>query len=254
MSARMIRVLGPVDVVTAAGAHSVGGRRPQMVLATLALTVGHCTTVDHLADVLWPSGPPDHAVSTIQSYISRLRHLLGRDAIRSVDGSYLLDVGVDELDALKFERLVRAARDEPDPTTVRAVCREALALWRGAPFGDLSREDPFRTEALRLDELRVLAMELALEAELSLGRSDLVVGELEAAVQENPYRERLWYLLIDALASDGRRVEALRACSDLRRILGDVGLEPGSHLEILEDRILAGGEPDVFRTHGEDGL
>ena len=87
-------------------------------------------------------------------------------------------------------------------------------------------------------------MELALEAELSLGRSDLVVGELEAAVQENPYRERLWYLLIDALASDGRRVEALRACSDLRRILGEVGLEASSQLEILEDRILAGGGPD----------
>lgn len=241
---RMIRVLGPVDVVTAVGTHSVGGRRPQMILAALALTVGHCTTVDHLVDVLWPSGPPDHAVSTIQSYVSRLRHLLGKDAIRSVDGSYLLDIDVEGLDALKFERLVRAARGEADPAAVRALCREALALWRGVPIGAPSREDPFRTEALRLDELRVLAMELALEAELSLGRSDLVVGELEAIVQENPYRERLWYLLIDALARDGRRVEALRACSDLRRILGEVGLEASSHLEVLEDRILAGEEPD----------
>lgn len=59
-------------------------------------------------------------------------------------------------------------------------------------------------------------------------------------MQENPYRERLWYLLIDALARDGRRVEALRACTDLRRILRQAGLEGGVHLDVLEDRILAG--------------
>lgn len=133
---RMIRVLGPVDVVTAVGTHSVGGRRPQMILAALALTVGHCTTVDHLVDVLWPSGPPDHAVSTIQSYVSRLRHLLGKDAIRSVDGSYLLDIDVEGLDALKFERLVRAARGEADPAAVRALCP-----WRS---GAESRLEPRR--------------------------------------------------------------------------------------------------------------
>lgn len=247
MSNRMIRVLGPVDVVVAGGPRSVGGSRPQMVLAALALAVGHCTTVDHLVDVVWRSAPPDHAVNTVQSYVSRLRHLLGQDAILSVDGSYLLDVGVEELDALKFERLVRAARDETDAATIRSLCRDALALWRGTPFGDLSREDPFRAEGLRLDELRVLAMELSLEAELSLGKCDLIVGELAAAVQETPYRERLWYLLIEALANDGRRVEALRACSDLRRILGEVGLEAGRHLEVLEDRILAGDESDGAR-------
>ena len=240
MSTRTIRVLGPIDVVTSDGVRSVGGRRPQMLLGALVLTVGHSTSIDHLVDVLWAGDPPDHAVNTVQSYISRLRHLIGHDAIRSVDGSYLLDVGVEELDALRFEQLVRSAREQTDPNSIRTTCREALGLWRGMPFGDLSREDPFHLEALRLDELRILAMELQLEAELSLGRSDLVVGELEAAVRENPYRERLWYLLIDALARDGRRVEALRACSDLRQLLGDVGLEGGGHLDVLEDRILAG--------------
>ena len=242
MSARMIRVLGPVDVTTPEGDIDVGGRRPQMVLGALVMSVGHTVSMDHLVDVVWAGDSPDHAVNTIQSYISRLRHVLGPDAIRSIDGGYLLDVRVDELDALQFERLVRDAREQSDPECARATCRRALRLWRGTPFGDLSREDPFRLEAIRLNELRLLAMELQLEAEISLGFCDLVVGELEAAVQENPYRERLWYLLIDALACDGRRVEALRACADLRRILGEVGLEGGAHLDVLEDRILAGDE------------
>lgn len=236
----MIRILGPIDVTTPEGDIDVGGRRPQMVLGALVIAVGHTLSMDHLIDVVWGGNPPDHAANTVQSYVSRLRHLLRPEAICSIDGGYMLDIGVDELDALQFERLVRHAREASDPEHVTAHCRQALRMWRGEPFGDLSREDPFRLEAVRLDELRMLAVELEFEAELSLGRCDLVVGELKAAVQDNPYRERLWYLLIDALARDGRRVEALRACGDLRRILGEAGLEGGAHLKVLEDRILAG--------------
>lgn len=239
----MIRVLGPIDVASTDGVIALGGPRPQKLLGALVLGVRHSASTDDLIDVLWGESPPEHAVNTIQSYVSRLRQLLGRETIVSSDGGYRLEVEVDGLDALLFERMVRDARAESDPTKVRDMCRGALALWRGPAFGDLSREDPFRLEAVRLDELRILAMELQLEAELALGRSDLVVGELEAAVQENPYRERLWYLLIEALARDGRRVEALRTCADLRRLLGEVGLEGGEELSRLEDRILVGDGP-----------
>lgn len=47
-------------------------------------------------------------------------------------------------------------------------------------------------------------MEIELEAELALGRHELIVGELEIAVVDHPYREGLWYLLIEALARSGR--------------------------------------------------
>jgi DNA-binding SARP family transcriptional activator len=236
----LIRVLGPVDIVASSGARSVGGRQPQMLLGALVLGLGHSVSTAQLVDVLWGGDQPEHAEADVLSYVSRLRKLVGADRIERLDGSYVLHAGAHEVDALQFESLVRSARDETDPTRVRSACREALRLWRGPAFGELSNEDPFRLEAVRLEELRILAMELQLEAELTLGHSDLVVGELEAAVQEYPYRERLWYLLIDALARDGRRVEALRACRDLRRVLGEVGLDPGPQLEAIEDRILAG--------------
>ena len=63
---------------------------------------------------------------------------------------------------------------------------------------------------------------------------------LEAAIEENPYRERLWHLLVQALARQGRRVEALRACAELRRLLVEVGLEPGVEVTRLEEQILLG--------------
>ncbi len=102
-------------------------------------------------------------------------------------------------------------------------------------------------EAIRLDELRIAAVELSLEAELALGRQEFVIGELEAAVVEYPYRERFWYLLIEALHRDGRRVEAVRACDRLRELLADVGLRASEELGQLEHRILGDSNVDSYR-------
>lgn len=105
---------------------------------------------------------------------------------------------------------------------------------------DSSGCSPFRLEVCRLDELRLAAMELSIEADLAMGHDELVVGDLESAVEEHTYRERLWFLLIEALAMGGRRVEALRRCAELRRVLGEVGIGPGDAIAELEQEILLG--------------
>lgn len=240
----MIRVLGPIDMLTPAGAQHVGGVCARRLLGALVISAGHAVPMDHLVDVVWPADPPPTALDTLQSHVSRLRRLLGGETIVLVDHAYVLVAGTDDVDALLFERLVSdalARRDEPDQS--RQSSHRALSLWRGVPFGDLADEEPFRLEALRLDEMRFAAMELRIEADMALGRTELVVGALESAVEEHPYRERLWYLLIDALADEGRRVEALRACDRLRGVLGEVGLVAGHELQQREDRIagLPGG-------------
>ncbi len=236
-----IRVLGPIDVETSEGTESVGGRRARSVLGALVVSAGHAVPTDYLCDVLWGDDPPPSADNTLQSYISGLRHVLGHDVIVRTDHSYELDVDVVAIDALRFEELLtRATVARDDPVESRRLCREALALWRGRPFGDLADHEAFNLEAYRLDELRLAAMELMLEADLALGRHELVVGELESAVEEHPYRERLWSLLIEALARDDRRVEALRAVGRLRKILREVGIGVGEEITALEHRILDG--------------
>lgn len=237
----MIRVLGPIDVVTPDGIRSPGGRRPRSLLGALVVSAGHAVAIDHLADVLWGEDPPASAANTLQSYVSQLRHVLGHDAIRRIDHSYELDVGQVDIDVVEFQRTLRRADEaEHDPAERWRRCRDALGMWRGRPFGELADDPPFSLESYRLDELRMAAVELGLEAELALGHHELVVGELESAVEEFPYRERLWLLLVKALALDDRRVEALRACTRLRRILGDVGLEIGAELADIERSILNG--------------
>ncbi len=158
-----------------------------------------------------------------------------------VDHAYELDIGAQNIDAVHFETLLgRAIVAKDDPEECLGLCRDALRLWRGRPFGDLADDEPFRLEAYRLDELRLVTMELSIEADLALGNHELVVGELELAIEEHPYREHLWYLLIEALAGRGRRVEALRACRRLRNMLADVGVEASDDLLSLEQQILEG--------------
>ena len=236
-----VRVLGPVDVMTPDGPMSVGGPQARAVLAALAIGAGHAVAVDLLHQTLWGDSPPDSADNTLQSYISDLRHILGTSAIVRVDHAYELDIDAQNIDAVRFETLLgRAVVAKQEPEECLRLCRDALGLWRGRPFGDLADDDPFRLEAYRLDELRLATMELSIEADLALGNHELVVGELEVAIEEHPYREHLWHLLIEALAASGRRVEALRACRRLRDVLAEVGVEAGDDLLSLEQRILEG--------------
>jgi DNA-binding SARP family transcriptional activator len=244
----VIRVLGPIDLLTSDGPQSVGGRNARRLLGALVIGAGRSVSADHLQWSVWGDAPPMSADGSLQTYIARLRHQLGHDTIERSDHSYRLAVERHQIDAIHFEDLlVSATAVRDDPQRCGKVCTKGLTLWRGDPFGDFVDDEPFHLESARLGELRVSTMELALECELALGHADIVAAELESAVEEYPYRERFWYLLIEALVRDDRRVEALRACRRLRAALAETGLEPSETLMWLEDGILTDGHvsPDV---------
>jgi DNA-binding SARP family transcriptional activator len=240
----LIRVLGPIDLVRDGVVTSLGSVHIRHLLGMLVIAAGHSVSNQRLEAAMWDERVPPSADDSLHTYVSRLRHLLGHEMIELKDHGYRLAVTRDQIDALRFEDLfVIAEQRRAEPEACLALCRQALDMWRGEPFGDLTDAEPFRLEAMRLAELRSATMELALGCELALGRSASVVAELESAVQEYPYRERLWYLLIDALDRQERRVEALRAAQRLRSVLADAGLDVSDELKVLEDRILQGSGP-----------
>ena len=131
-------------------------------------------------------------------------------------------------------------RPKAEPERAAEVLRLALDLWRGAPLADLEFEPFAQTEILRLQERRWAAFEAWAEAELALGRHADLVAELEAAVAEQPLRERL-HGGADAgalpLRAPGRRARGLpprapHAGRGGRR-------EPGADLRALQQAILA---------------
>jgi DNA-binding SARP family transcriptional activator len=231
-------VLGPVAAHRDGVPIHLGGAGEHLLLAALIVSIGHVVSDDLLADVLWGDQPPRSAHNTLQSTVSRLRTHLETE-IERVDDGYLLAVPAECVDAVRFERAIRSAEEADGAwTDVWTHTRTALSLWRGSPYGAFGDRDPFTLERIRLDELRILANEILLTAEIELGRHALAACSLEALVLEYPYRERMWHLLVAALARDGRRIEAVRACDRLEDVLAAVGLGASPATRHLRQRVL----------------
>jgi DNA-binding SARP family transcriptional activator len=207
-----LRILGPLEVVDGGRPVSLGGARQRAVLAILLLHRGEVVSVDRLADELWGEEPPGTATKTVQVYVSRLRKTLGHDVLLTRAGGYLLDIQPEQLDAARSEQLAgegRRALARGDARTARELLGQALDLWRGPPLADLGYE-PFAQAAIaRLEELRLVALEHRIEADLALGDHAALIPELETLVREHPARERLRAQLILALYRSGRQTDAL---------------------------------------------
>jgi predicted ATPase/DNA-binding SARP family transcriptional activator len=227
------RLLGPVEAEADAERAALGGPKQRALLALLLLEPGRPVAADALARELGAEGE-----ATLRSYVSRLRRSLGRDAVAAEGGGYALRAAPEQVDAHRFELLVRQARGAA-PRVASERLDEALRLWRGPAFADAAECDALAREARRLEELRLVAREERNAAELALGRHELLVPELQALVEAEPLRERLRYQLVLALYRSGRQADALAAYRDARRVLAEeLGLEPGEELRRLEQAIL----------------
>lgn len=243
------RLLGPVEAIRNGETLALGGARQRTLLALLLLEPGAPVAPDRLADELWHGRPPPGAATTIRSYVSRLRSVLGPGTpIATVAAGYSLGVSPELVDAKRFERLVKEGHEALSRGSVRRAAdrlRSALALWRGRPFSGAGNPGALALEAERLAELRLLALEERIEAELALGSGVELVVELEALVREHPYRERLWRHLMLALYRAGRQADALAAYRQAREILNrELGLEPTEELRRLEQAILLHEVPE----------
>jgi DNA-binding SARP family transcriptional activator len=233
------RILGPLEVVDAGRSLPLGGPKQRSLLALLLLHANEVVSTDDLIDRLWGAQPPPTVAKVLQVQVWRLRKALGRDRLSTRPPGYVLLVESEELDLARFERLLGEALGA-EPGTAAEKLREALALWRGAPLGDLTYESFVSAEVARLEELREVALEERIEADLALGRHAQLVPELEALVDEHPLRERLRGQLMLALYRSGRQADALEAYRGARRLLvEELGLEPGPALQGLERAILA---------------
>ena len=236
------RILGPLEVWDEGGEVSLGGRKPRALLAVLLLHPNEVVSADRLIDELWGEDSPERAAAALRVNVSRLRKALPQDVLTTRSPGYVIRVEPDELDLHRFERLVDEGRSllaRGLPADASERLREALSLWRGPALADFAYESFAQTAIARLEEIRLAAVELRIDADLALGRHDELVGELEALVAEHPLRERLRRYLMTALYRSGRQAEALDAYQDARRALVDeLGIEPSPALQELERAIL----------------
>jgi DNA-binding SARP family transcriptional activator/tetratricopeptide (TPR) repeat protein len=254
-------LLGPLVVRSGGVEVPVPRGKQRAVLAALLLSAGRVVSLDELAEILWGSAPPPSARVTVQNHVKRLRRALGGTGgsrIITRPHGYVIRVDPGELDITTFEGRVAAARAAAQDSawdTAAAEGSAALALWRGQPLADVDSELLALRDGPRLAELRLLALETRIDADLHRGRPGEVIGELRQLVAANPLRERLHALLMLALHRDGRQAEALAAYQAARQILvAEVGIEPGPGLRTLHQQILTADpaleRPDPGRYAG----
>ncbi len=234
------RILGPLEVLDGGEAIKLPGPKQRSLLALLLLHANEVVSSDRLIDELWPGEPPESGAAALQASVSRLRKSLGGAAglLETVAPGYVLRLDSQDLDLQRFERLVADAERDEAPAAAERL-REALSLWRGPPLADFAYE-PFAQAAIgRLEELRLLALERRIDADLEAGRDAELVPELEALVSQHPLREGLRQKLMLALYRAGRQADALDSYQGARRALVDgLGIEPGPTLQELEKAIL----------------
>jgi DNA-binding SARP family transcriptional activator len=244
------RVLGPLEVQTEQGWTSIGASKWRAALACLLLNAGQIVSTDTLIDELWGDSPPARATNLVSIYVLRLRRFIGDTeghVLVTRAPGYKLRLGDDDLDAQQFGKLMSRGREAltaGDPERAAQVLADSLSLWRGHALADVPPSPFVAAEAGRLDELRLAATELRIEADLACGRHRLVVPELRRLLADQPLKEELWLLLMRALDGAGRRAEALGVYEQARTVIADqLGVDPGREIQQLFQELLSADVP-----------
>jgi DNA-binding SARP family transcriptional activator len=246
------RILGPVEVQVDGGWSSISAPKLRTVLAVLLLRAGEIVSTDQLVGEVWPDDAPARAINLISGYVHKLRRLIGdpegRVVVTHAPGYQLLAKAGD-IDAWRFSRLAADGREAlftGDSQGAAALLSEALTLWQGSrALPDVPASGLVSAEASRLEEARVEALELRIQADLGCGRQGQVVAELRRLLADHPMREGMWALLMRALYGSGRQAEALEAYAQAREVIAE---ELRSlRLTILRNENRRGGLP--LRAH-----
>jgi len=258
-----VRVLGPLEMYDGARPVPLGPRRGErLLLGLLALEAGQVVGIERLTDLLWGGAPPPAANATVQTHVARLRTRLdpARDGgsgvrlLRRGDG-YQLELDSGSVDAQRFRADVESAGALPDPPARADALRVALALWRGPLLADVADDRLRDRVGLGLEELRLSALEQAVDAELRCGRHHELIPELTDLAVAHPTRWRLTAAFMLALHRAGRQADALAAYRRVRTHLAEVlGLDPHPELRDLHDALLRDGPAPAAVRAGEPRL
>ena len=252
-------LIGPFEIVADDGRiHRPGTPKVCQTLALLLTRPNEIVTAESLIQELWGERPPRSAVTTLQTYIYHARRMFLQEELVAPERAlivtsppgYTIQVADDEVDIRVFEKLVTQSRNllcDGDAVAALRTVREALDLWRGPALSHFPAGDLLTGHIVHLEELRIRAFEIRIEAEERLGRHRESIPELRRLINDYPLNEWFHSQLIAALGAAGRRAEALQAYEHVRRLLADeLGLEPSLELKRIQIRLLSPEAMDAW--------
>jgi DNA-binding SARP family transcriptional activator len=247
-----VKLLGPLEAQQNGTSILPTAGKPRQIFALLALEAGQVVTVSTLIEELWRSRPPRSALTTLQTYILHLRRLIeaalpggtpaaAKDLLVTRCNGYLLNVQ-DGVDVQEYERLAAAgtrAVESGDYASASRLLRSALSIWRGQALADVPVGLRLGVEVIRLEESRLSTLQMAVDADLRLGRHHLLLGELAKLNASYPMHEHLCAQFMLALYRSGQQWRALDVYKRLRdTLVEELGVEPSAYLQQLQWAIL----------------
>ncbi|NJP65289.1 AfsR/SARP family transcriptional regulator [Streptomyces spiramenti] len=236
-------VLGSLEIRCGGALIPVNGALQRRVLVTLLLDAGRVVPVSRLVTAGWDELPPDSAEHQVRKTVAKLRSRLphGPEVIVTDGPGYRAVVGVEHLDLLRHQQLMRQARRSLAAGEVeRAVAelRAALALWRGPVLSGAGGR-LIDAASTALEEQRISAAEQLYDLRIEAGEAAEITGELRGLVDGHPLRETLRTRLMLALYHSGQQAAALDEFARVRKHLAEeLGIDPSAQLTGLHDRIL----------------
>jgi DNA-binding SARP family transcriptional activator/DNA-binding XRE family transcriptional regulator len=242
-----IELLGPLTARLDGAALPLGPARQRAVLGLLALHGAAGVHRDAIIDVLWGARPPASALSQLHGYVSRLRNLLAPrpgghpGPIATAGPRYRLQAGRSRLDLATFGQLARRADVVAAHGHLETACRlyeQALALWRGDVLSDvdLLHGHPAVTELIqrRWDTVFRYA-----DVAVRTAVPHRALPWLRELCAHDDLNEAAHARLMIALTAAGQRAAALGVFHDVRRrLIDELGVDPGPQLTMTQARIL----------------
>ncbi|WP_308249857.1 AfsR/SARP family transcriptional regulator [Sphaerisporangium fuscum] len=244
------KVLGTFEVRIGEQDLTPSAPKLRTVLSLLLINYNRITRADSLIDELWGDSPPISAATTLQTYIYQLRRMMtaagqpGEELLVTKAAGYEAQVPPEAIDVHHFERLVKQGRELLQGGELEQASEtlgHALNLWRGHALTDVPRGRLLEAHSTKLEEGRLNALEMRMDAALRLGRHREQISELKELTSNYPICEGFYSRLMLALYRSERRSEALAVYQQLRAMLNDeLGLEPSQPVQRLQQAILRG--------------
>ena len=211
-----LTLLGRFRLAGPLGDIDVGSRKLCGLLAFLACTAPEPQGRERLMTLFWGSHFEVQAKQNLRQALSRLRKVLGPDALESDGEVVWLNAAVVRCDVGRFEALVREGS--------RDALSAAADLYRGQLIDNVTVSEEGWSEWLAGERARL--QELALGAMVGLGEQEFAAGRAEHALKAgqraialNDLREDAHRLIVQALAATGRKAEALKHYQDVVALL-----------------------------------
>ena len=243
-----VQVLGVLAVAVdgrEVPAHRLASRKGRTLLKLLLARRGAVVPAEVLVEALWGGRPPADPDANLATLVSRLRAVLGPDAIagdrqgwRFVAGARV-EVDLDEAERLAGEA---EARLGGEPALALAAAERALALGGRGPFLADEPDADWAMEARReAGRLTARARRLAWEAALAVGDPARALAHARAAAAADPLDEPAWRAVMRANAAAGEPAAALAAYERLRQTLAsELGTDPSPESQALHLAVLRG--------------